>query len=262
MSILGNIGAGWVDKGRTWRHYFAMLWSVARVAVQPRYWPRTTRNVFARQVLFTGVEAWKFIALIACMVGLSIVVQSQVWLTKLGQAEHLGPILVMVVVRELGPLLVNFIIIGRSGTAMAIEMGNMQIAGEVRALDAQGLDPFTYLVLPRVAGAAVSIFCLTIVFIVVAFFSGYLCGVLTGAQPGHPMRFVNSIFGALQQADVLNVLIKTLVCGAMTGVICCAEGLSVTTASTEVPQAATRAVVRSTATLFVISALVSLATYI
>jgi len=96
---------------------------------------------------------------------------------------------------------------------------------------------------------------------VVAFFSGYLCGVLTHTQTGRPMLFVNSIFGALQQADVLNVLIKTLVCGAMTGVICCAEGLSVTTASTEVPQAATRAVVRSTATLFVISALVSLATY-
>ena len=262
MSFLSNIGTGWVDKGRTWRHYFAMLWSVARVAIQPRYWPRTTRDVFARQLLFTGVEAWKFIALIACMVGLSIVVQSQVWLTKFGQEAHLGPILVMAVVRELGPLLVNFIIIGRSGTAMAIEMGNMQIAGEVRALDAQGLDPFTYLVLPRVVGAAVSIFCLTIIFIVVAFFSGYLCGVLTHTQTGRPMLFVNSIFGALQQADVLNVLIKTLVCGAMTGVICCAEGLSVTTASTEVPQAATRAVVRATATLFVISALVSLATYI
>jgi phospholipid/cholesterol/gamma-HCH transport system permease protein len=261
MSFLNNIGAGWVDKGRTWRHYIAMLWSVTCIAVQPRYWPRTTRNVFARQVLFTGVEAWKFIALIACMVGLSIVVQFQVWLTKFGQTQLLGPILVMAVVRELGPLLVNFIIIGRSGTAMAIEMGNMQIAGEVRALDAQGLDPFTYLVLPRVAGAAVSIFCLTIIFIVVAFFSGYLCGVLTGAQTGNPLRFLESIFGALQQADVFNVLIKTLVCGAMTGVICCAEGLSVSTASTEVPQAATRAVVRSTAALFVMSALVSLVTY-
>ncbi len=262
MSVLGNIGAGWVEKGRMWRHFFALLWGVLRVTPWPRYWPRTTRNVLARQLLFTGVEASRFIALIAFFVGLSIVVQFQYWLTKFGQTQYLGPVLVMTVVRELGPLLVNFIIIGRSGTAMAIELGNMKLAGEVRALDAQGLDPFTYLILPRVVGAALSVFCLTIIFIVVAFCSGYISGTLFGANPGRPLLFVESIFGALQQADVLNLLIKTLLCGAMTGAICCAEGLSVGTASTEVPQAATRAVVRSTAALFIISALVSLATYL
>ena len=262
MSFLGNIGAGWVEKGRIWRHFMAVLWSTLLAACTPRYWPRTTRNVFARQLLFTGVEASKFIALVAFMVGLSVVVQTQYWLAKLGEAQLLGPVLVMVVVRELGPLLVNFIIIGRSGTAMAIEMGNMKLSGEVRALDAQGLDPFTYLVLPRVAGAAVSVFCLTIIFIVAAFFSGYICGVLFGATTGSPAMFVKSIFQAVKPADVFNVLIKTLLPGAMTGVICCTEGLSVSAAMTEVPQAATRAVVRSTATLFVISALVSLVTYL
>jgi len=262
MSFLGNMGAGWVEKGQTWRRIVATVWSVAVTACSPRYWPRTTRNVFARQILFTAVEASKFIALIAFMVGLSVVVQFQYWLTKLGQSQLLGPVLVMVIIRELGPLLVNFIIIGRSGTAMAIELGNMKLSGEVRALDAQGLDPFTYLVLPRVVGAAVSVFCLTIIFIVVSFMSGYVSGLLMGATSGHPSLFINSIFEAVQQADVLNVLIKTLVSGAMTGVICCTEGLSVNTAWTEVPQAATRAVVRSTAALFIISAIVSLVTYL
>lgn len=262
MSFLGHIGAGWVERGRTWRRFVAVLWGVLITACWPRYWPRTTRNVFARQLLFTAVEARNFIALVAFMVGLSVVVQSQYWLSKIGQSELLGPVLVMVVIRELGPLLVNFIIIGRSGTAMAIEMGNMKLSGEVRALDAQGLDPFTYLILPRVVGAAVSVFCLTIIFIVVSFFSGYVCGTLIGANTGNPHLFIKSIFGAVQQADVFNVLVKTIVSGAMTGVICCTEGLGVGTAMTEVPQAATRAVVRSTAALFVISALVSLMTYL
>ena len=261
MSFLGHMGEGWMDKIRRWRHIAAVMGAVFAAAAQPRYWPRTTRNVFARQLLFTAVEATRFIALVAFMVGISVVVQFQYWLTKLGQSHLLGPALVMVVVRELGPLLVNFIVIGRSGTAMAIEMGSMKLSGEVRVLDAQGLDPFTYLVLPRVAGAAVSVFCLTMVFIVVSFISGYFSGVLLGASTGHPRLFIQSVFQAVAKADVFNVLVKTVVSGAMTGVICCTEGLSVTTASTEVPQAATRAVVRSTATLFVISALVSFATY-
>ena len=105
-------------------------------------------------------------------------------------------------------------------------------------------------------------FGLTMVFIVVSFISGYFSGVLLGASTGHPRLFIQSVFQAVAKADVLNVLVKTVVSGAMTGVICCTEGLSVGAAATEVPQAASRAVVRSVAALFVISALVSLLTYL
>ena len=168
----------------------------------------------------------------------------------------------MVIVRELGPLLVNFVVIGRSGTAIATELGNMKVSGEVRILDAQGLDPFTYLVLPRVLGVAVSVFCLTIIFIVVSFISGYLSGGLLGVNPGRPLFFFRSVFKAVSPSDVFNLLAKTIIPGILTGIICCMEGLSVSTSITEVPQATTRAVVRSVTALFIVSALVSVFTYI
>ncbi|MDA0578128.1 MAG: ABC transporter permease, partial [Verrucomicrobia bacterium] len=63
-------------------------------------------------------------------------------------------------------------------------------------------------------------------------------------------------------ADVLNLIIKTFVPGCLTGAICCTEGISVGTATTEVPQAATRGVVRSIGALFITSLLVSLVTYL
>ncbi|MBU1910610.1 MAG: ABC transporter permease [Verrucomicrobia bacterium] len=233
-----------------------------RVALRRRTWPRTTRNVLARQILFTGFEASRFVSLLAVAVGLSIVVQTQVWLAKVGQSQLLGPVLVMVVIREVGPLLVNFVIIGRSGTAIATELGNMKISGEVYLLDSQGLDPFTYLVVPRVLGAAISIFCLTVVFILVSFVSGYLSGWLLGANPGPVDLFVDSVFRAVRPADAGNLFIKTIIPGMTTGAICCIEGLSVHTAVTEVPQAATRALVRSTIALFLISAIVSAVTYL
>jgi len=261
MGWLSKIGARFISLLEAQSHLAAMIWAVLRAAVDKATWPRTVANVFARQILFTGIEASRFILLLALMVGILIVVQTQVWLAKVGQTGLLGPVLVMVVVREVGPLLVNFVVIGRSGTAMSTELGIMKISGEVRLLDAQGLDPFIYLVVPRVLGAAVSIFCLTIIFIVGAFVSGYFSGLLLGANVGAPSLFTMSVFRAVQPADVFNLLAKTFIPGLVTGAICCTEGLSVSTAITEVPQATSRALVRSVGALFVISALVSLLTY-
>lgn len=262
MKALTKVGALALAKVRSAVAVTAAVWGVIRVALRRDTWPRTSRNVLARQVLFTGFEASRFVSLLAVAVGLSIVVQTQVWLARVGQTEFLGPVLVMVVIREVGPLLVNFVIIGRSGTAIATELGNMKIAGEVYLLDGQGLDPFAYLVVPRAVGAAISIFCLTVVFILVSFVSGYVSGWVLQANPGPIDLFVNSVFRAIRPADAGNLFIKTIIPGLTTGAICCIEGLSVHAAVTEVPQAATRAVVRSTIALFIVSALVSLVTYL
>jgi len=262
MNALGAIGRFVVDKWRSTAYVAALVFSVLLMAVKPRYWPRTVRDVLARQILFTGVEASRFISMIALLAGVSIVVQAQVWLQRVGQIELLGPILVAVVIREVGPLLTNFVVIGRSGSAIATELGNMRVQGEVQLLDAQGLDPFHYLVFPRVLGMMVSIFGLTVVFIVVCFVSGYVSGFLMGANPGPPMFFIDSVLGAVEPRDVLAFLAKTLVPGLLTGAICCAEGMSVRGAVTEVPQATTRSLVRSVGALFIVSALISLVTYI
>lgn len=262
MKFLNRLGAWMIGNVHAVTHLLAVAGTVLWVAVQPRHWPKPVRNVLARQILFTGYEAWRFVATIALLVGLSIVVQTQVALAKFGQSGLLGPILVMVIIREIGPLVTNFIVIGRSGTAMATEMASMKVNGEVRLLDSLGLDPFLYLVVPRALGAAISIFCLTVIFIAVSFLSGYASGLLLGANTGDPWMFANSVFGAVTKADVLNLLIKSFVPGLLMGSICCMEGLSVQGALTEVPQAATRSLVRSTGALFATSVLVSLVTYL
>lgn len=262
MKIVSDIGRFTVERLRSLAYLTGMITASLKVALRPRHWPQTVRNVLARQILFTGVEAVRFISLIALLVGVSIVVQVQMLLTRVGQSELLGPILVAVIIRELGPLLTNFVIIGRSGAAITTELANMKVNGEIRLLDAQGLDPFTYLVLPRMMGMMISIFSLTIVFIVVAFTSGFLSGVLFGANTGTPWLFIDSVMGALTPADVFSLLAKTIIPGLMTAAICCTEGLSVQGAVTEVPQATTRSLVRSVAALFIVSALVSLLIYL
>jgi len=268
MTFVGYIGqstlAQWQVTRSAWRaiaQLFAVAWTVLLLAVRPRYWPRTVRAVFARQILFTGVEALKFVALVAFITGIAVVVQAQLWLGKTGQTALLGPILVMVIIREVAPLLVNFIVIGRSGTAIATELANMKIAGETHILEAQGLDTLVYLAMPRVLGMAISVFCLTIAFIAVSFASGYVCGLLIGVGVSDPFLFMDSILKDVHLPDAFNLLAKTLIPGVLTSVICVLEGLNVRRAITEVPQAATRAVVRSIAALFIVSVIISILTY-
>jgi phospholipid/cholesterol/gamma-HCH transport system permease protein len=179
-----------------------------------------------------------------------------------GQSQYLGPILVAVIVRELGPLMANLIVIGRSGNAIAAEMAIMKVTGEVRVLDAQGIDPFIYLVVPRILAMSLCVFCLTVIFIAVCLISGYVCGMLVGVKTSGASGFIDSLAGAIGPDDIINVLIKSFIPGLFSGTICCVEGLRVGTAITEVPPAVSRAMQRSVVTTFLISAVVSLLTYL
>jgi phospholipid/cholesterol/gamma-HCH transport system permease protein len=237
------------------------LW-VLRLAVKPSTWRRTVRDALARQVLFSAVDATPFTVMVAFLVGISVVVQAQLWLGRVGQSHLLGPVLVAVVIRELGPLLANIIVIGRSGNAIAAELGHMRLSGEVRVLDAQGLDPLLYLVVPRALAMMTAVLCLTVIFIFVCLFSGYWFGWLLGARTGGMLEFLESVARAIGPWDVVNVVAKSLVPGLLAGVICSTEGLSVADTITDVPKAIARAVQWSVVVLFFTSALISLLTYV
>jgi phospholipid/cholesterol/gamma-HCH transport system permease protein len=105
------------------------------------------------------------------------------------------------------------------------------------------------------------VLCLCVVLVALSFASGYLCGVLIRVSPADPRIFATSVFSAIGRADFANLLAKTVIPGLLTGTICVVEGLGVRGSITEVPQAATRAVVRSVAALFLVSAAVSVLTY-
>ena len=244
------------------RHAAAVIGTVLYVGVQPRSWVRTVRNLLARQVLAIGVEPLGFVCGVAVFVGISVVVQLSFWVGEAGQSQLLGPLLVAVVARELGPVLINLVVIVRSGSAMTTELGVLKVSGEVRALEAQGSDPFLYLVMPRVLGVAVSTFCLTIVFILVAFASGYLFAAWVGKGSGDLLLFTDTVSSAVRPNDVFNILAKSILPALFAGASCCIGGLGVGGSVTEIPRATQRALTRSVAGLFVISAVVSLLTYL
>jgi phospholipid/cholesterol/gamma-HCH transport system permease protein len=138
----------------------------------------------------------------------------------------------------------------------------LKIDGGVRALEAKGGDAFLQLVVPRVLGTAVSTFCLTIVFIFVAFASGYFFAASTGKGSRDIFLFVDTVSRAIQPKDVFNILAKSILPALFASASCCIGGLSVGESVTNIPQATQRALTRSVAGLFVISAVISLLTYL
>ncbi len=244
------------------RHAAAVIGTVLYVCVRPRSWVRTVRNMFARQVLAIGVEPLGFVCGVAVFVGISVVAQLTFWVGGAGQSQLLGPLLVAVVARELGPVLTNIVVVVRSSSAMAAELAILKISGEVRTLEAQGSDPFLYLVMPRVLGMAVSTFCLMIVFILVAFASGYLFAAWVGKGSHDMLLFADTVSSAVRPNDVFSILAKSILPALFASASCCIGGLSVGGSVTEIPRAMQRAVTRSVAGLFVISAVVSLLTYL
>jgi phospholipid/cholesterol/gamma-HCH transport system permease protein len=239
----------------------AVLGATLFNSVQPRRWGRTVRGVFSRQFFSFGVQSVPFILILAVLVGISVVVQLWIWTGRLGQSQKLGPLLVAVVARELGPLFANFVLIVRGGSAIATELGIMKAGGEVRVLDAQGLEPLLFLVMPRVLALAVSAFCLTVIFVFVAFGSGYGFSAFFGHASVNPGVFLMTVFKAVHPFDAIGFLVKCLLPALLTGIICSTQGLGVEGGVTQVPVAAKGALARSLFALFLTSAIVSLLAY-
>lgn len=259
---VGGLGARVRAQWEELRHAAAVVGTVGLIGIRPSSWARAGRSAFARRFMAIGVEPVWFVGALAVFVGLSVVVQLTFWAGEAGQSQLLGPLLVAVVARELGPLLINLVVIVRSGSAMTTELGALTINGYVGALEARGGDPFKRLVLPRVLAAAVATFCLTIVFILVAFASGFLFAAWLGKGSGDLLLFVDTLSGAVQPKDAFNILAKSILPALFAGASCCIGGLRVGGSDRDIRHATQRTLARSVAGLIVISAVVSLLTYL
>src|SRR5438045_538925 len=149
---------------------------------------------------------------VSAALGLVVIGQSVSWLTRVGAINYLGIIMVIVVVRELGPLIAALLVLARIGTANVVELGTARAMGEVEALEALGIDPVHYLVVPRVIGMAVGIFSLTVYLILGALVSGYLWAFMQDI-PLRPGDYFGQLAGALSGLDFALLAMKTFLFG-------------------------------------------------
>jgi phospholipid/cholesterol/gamma-HCH transport system permease protein len=258
MMFITSIGESAVGVFAAAARVTAYVLAVLGLAVRPSSWPRNVRDVLAHQIYFSGILALKLLAFLCVLMGVAVVAQVQGWLLAVGQSALLGSVLVNLVVRELGPLLVGFVLIGRSGTAICAELAGMRSRGEIHVLESQGVDPIAYLVMPRSISFAVSLFSLAVVFVSGTLLIGWLASAFSGMSDLGFSRFLGSILMATGPTDIVAFFAKTFLGGLIIGVICCDQGLHTGGLSTEIPQSVTKGVVYSMIALLAWSALVTL----
>jgi phospholipid/cholesterol/gamma-HCH transport system permease protein len=211
------------------------------------------RSVLFRQIYFTGLEAAGIIVTIAMLLGAVII--SQVVSLVGANGSLTGRILVWVVLRELAPLLTAIIVIARSGTAIAAELGSMKINGEIDALEMLGIPSDRYLILPRILGVTLSVVILTFYFVLSSFMAGFLISSFGWHIPYQ--QFVQGIMLSLGAGEVIVLFSKSLIFGLFVSATCCCYGLNVGRSATEIPQAATKAVMTSLFAVFFLDGLIT-----
>ena len=211
-----------------------------------------------QQVRFTGLDAWPFVLFAGFGLGAITIIQAYTQLSSMAE-RYLGSLLVVIVVRELGPLTAAVLVIGRSGTAIAADLGSMRLNQEVDALEAFGVDPFQYLLLPRLLGVSFSLFALLVMFDAAALAGGYA---VAGPRFGMPMAtFTRAIGDTLDNVDLALAVLKGTLFGVSVALIACYYGLGIQRSQTEVPQAVTRTVVVSLSAVLIIDSLIATLVY-
>jgi len=209
---------------------------------------RTARHVIWPMIYHetarAGLRLLPMFLFMAAALGLLVIGQTVSWLTRVGAINYLGTVMVIVVVRELGPLLTALLVLARIGSANVIELGTARALGEVEALEALGIDPVHYLVMPRVIGMAVGSFSLTVYLILGALLSGYLWAFVQDV-PLRPSDYFRQLAGALSGLDFAMLGLKTLAFGFIISIVTCYHGLAQPLRLEEVSFATVRAVAQS-----------------
>ena len=227
--------------------------AVIRQSCRPITWRRSIRTEFMRQCYQVGARALPFILVSGIFVGFGIVAQSLHWLKVFGSTALFGGFLSAVLVREIAPVLVGLIVIGRSGSTLLVELGTMKAEGQVHMLDAQGIDPFLYLVVPRVLAFCLCMFSLTIAFVAVALLAGFASGTLVGMIKFTFFDFINRAIGSMGWQEYLLFTLKTITIGFVVALISCRTALSLSGVSANVLDIMPRGFAKSALATLIIS---------
>src|SRR5687768_15456891 len=161
---------------------------------------RVIRPLVFRQLYRAGLGVLPMILFLALALGLIIIGQTVSLLSRVGANQYLGTVMVTVVVRELGPMLTALIVLLRTGTATVVELGTARALGEVEALEALGIDPVHYFVVPRVIGMGLGLLALTIYMNLGALVSGYVWAFINDV-PLTPGDYFRQLADALRWVD-------------------------------------------------------------
>jgi phospholipid/cholesterol/gamma-HCH transport system permease protein len=202
-----------------------------------------------QQIQFIGFQSTLLIFLTGAFTGMVLGLQGFYTLNRFGSTGLLGPMVALSLIRELGPVLSALMVTGRAGSAMTAEIGIMRITEQIDALTVMGLNPFRYLIVPKLLAGIIALPLLAAIFNVVGIFGGYLVGgKLLGVSKG---TYFGEMANYVDLEDILGGVYKSLSFGVLIIWVCCYKGYYTGFGAEGVGRATTQAVVLSSVLILV-----------
>lgn len=195
------------------------------------------------QIVRVGVRSLFIVSLVSGCVGLILVLQMAPPLDDFGQKALVANIVGVAILRELGPLIAAIVLTGFAGASIAAELGTMVVGEEIEALQAQALNPVRFLVIPRFAASVIAMMGLAVAANIMAIACGLLIALLALDIP--VATFWNGLLQQAKPVDFITGFAKSVVFGALIGLIACTNGLRVSGGAAGVGKATTDTVVQS-----------------
>ncbi len=212
--------------------------------------PRNLPSIF-RQMYEIGIGTLPIALLTALFVGMVLALQTGTQLALYGSQEAIGAIVGLSMAKELGPVMTCLLVAGRVGSAMAAEVGAMEVYEEIDALKTLEINPVRYLAMPRLLA------CLCVVPALVVF--AVIVGILGGALVSHVNPeimvpygvYFDSLTRALNYREILKGLLKAFIFGGIVAQVGCYVGFKTSGGARGIGSSTTRAVVMAFLLIFV-----------
>jgi phospholipid/cholesterol/gamma-HCH transport system permease protein len=245
VNALEQLGAGVLSLCREAGGMTLLAWRVLIAALTGRVDARE----LVRNLHKMGVESVPIVALTAFFTGGIMVIQSGIFVKRFGAYGLLGFGAGYATLREVGPILIGLMFSGRVGANNAAELGTMTVTEQLDGLRALAIEPIQFLIVPRVIGMIISLFCLTLIGDTVAIFGGALFGkLLLGVELS---SFLHSFADNLKPWDLEIGLVKAAVFGLAISITSCHFGVSVKGGAVGVGRAVNDAVVAAAVAIMI-----------
>ncbi len=200
-------------------------------------------SLIVKQCFRVGYYSLPVIGLTALFAGMVLALQSYSGFSAFSADEAVATVVAIAMVREMGPVFAGLMVAGRVGSAMAAEIGTMRVSEQIDALRTLSVNPFSYLIAPRMIATVLMLPLLVLIADIIGIFGGFIVGV---DQLGfNPSFYIQKTYEAIDYIDVMSGVVKALAFGLIISALGCYNGYNSKGGAEGVGVATTSAVVSS-----------------
>lgn len=251
---LERVGSSVLETGEAARGLFGLIAETGRqgFAVLTRR-RRLPAGALTAQMSRMGVDGVFIVGLLSFLLGMTMAFQGAVQLQRFGAGPFVADMIGLTMVREIGPLMTAVILTGRTGAAIAAELGTMRVRSEIDALTTMGIEPVRFLILPRIFSITIVGPALSLLGMFIGMAGGMLVATLTLDLP--VTMFWQRMVQRVALGDFAHGIVKSLVFAWIIGFAASHLGMRASGDASSVGNATTRTVVSSIFFIIIVDAL-------